>query len=172
MYYLPLHLCFISLIVRANIEYLKPFTGAHPRVSKSLLGVLFIFIYFPLFLSMIDIQSQFWEAYHTRAKMNAEIVRSVVRDTNPKFIYFNDGAHTTFTDYPIRQVFKDATNDQLLAVNMILPGPIEYLFLRPSDWLFKNNQEIIQMGAPIINDQYKFLGVVKDQQVIVYRLSN
>ena len=172
VYYLPLYLCFIGIIVRANFEYFKPFVNNHPKVSKVLLFVLFVFIYLPVSLSMIDVQSQYWEAYHSRAKMNGDVLRSIIKDTNPKFIYFNDGTHTTFTDYPIRQVFKDATNDQLLAVNMILPGPIEYLFLRPTDWLFKNNQEIIQMAGPILNDQYKFLGFIKDQQVIVYRLSN
>lgn len=171
VYYLPLYLCFIGLIIKLNLEYLQPFAGAHPRVSKALLLFLLLFIYLPLFLSMINIQSQYWEAYHQRARMNADIVRSVAGATKPKFIYFNDGIHSTFTDYPLRQVFKDATNDQLLAVNMILPSPMEYLFLKPTDWLFKNNQELILMSAPIINDQYKFVGVVKDQNIVVYRLS-
>ena len=171
VYSLPLFLCYVALVLRANFEYVKPFIQEHSVAAKILMTLLFVFCYFPVFLSMLNIQLALWDRYHNRARENAEIIRTFIKDEHPNFIYINDGIHTTFTDYPIKQVFKDATNDQLMQVNKILPEPIAYLFLRPTDWLFKNNQELILKGAPIINDEYKFYGFNKDAQLIVYKLN-
>jgi hypothetical protein len=154
-----------------HVEYAKPFALDHPFVIKAIPTFILIFYLLPLSLSMLNTQLVLWNGYHTRAKNNAELVRAFIKDDHPMFIYLNDGAHTPFTDYPIRQVFKDATNEQLVQINKILPKPIEYLFLRPGNWLFENNKDLLLMGSPIINDQYKFYGYHKDAQVIVYRIN-
>ena len=172
-YSLPVYLCYLGILIEANFGYVKPFSSNHPRVSIALLGIFFIFGYFPLFLSSIENYIPFERSFQNRARVSAELIRAVIKnDPNTKFIYFNDGTHTVFDDYPVRWIFKDATNDQLLQVNKILSSPINYLFLRPSDWLFRNNYEAISKGAPIINDEYEYYGFNKDASLIVYKLKN
>lgn len=171
VYYLPIYLCFVGVIVKVGYESVSLFVKEHPIVSKALLFLSFFFIYLPLFLTMIVHNSYLETWYHDRAKNNAEMVKTFLQDSRPVFIYLNDGTHTTFTQYPVRQVFKDATNEQLIRVNKILPEPIEFLFLRTSDWLFKNNQQAILKGEPIINGQYKLLGYNNNAQIIVYKLA-
>ena len=128
-------------------------------------------IWLPLFLSMLNVQNALWDNYHNRAARNSKLIKYFIGTDNPKFVYINDGIHTTYESYPTRQVFKDATNEQLIEVNKILPEPIKYLFLRPTDWLFANNKELILMGGSIVNDQYKYLGFSKDDQIVVYKLN-
>ncbi len=169
MYYLPLSIPALWILLRHQVSYFEPFTFDHPVASKVIAGSFLVFLYFPLFLSSIRHYIDYEHNFHKRAKFNDELIKSVVKDEKPAFIYFNDGIHTTFTQYPIRQIMKDATNEQLLKVNSILPEPVEYLFLRPSDWLFQNNKEMVLMGAPILNDSYKLYGFNNDAQIVVYK---
>ncbi len=171
IYSLPLFLCYVTLILNANYQYIKPFVQEHPLVTKALLSFVLVFYCLPLSLSMLRTQLIIWNIYNQTAKSNAVLIKAFIKDEHPKFIYLNDGTHTTFTDYPICQVFKDATNEQLEIINKILPEPIEYLFLRPDDWLFKNNKDLILMTSPIINDQYKFCGYNKETQTFGYRIN-
>ncbi|MBI3308251.1 MAG: hypothetical protein HYZ79_02630, partial [Candidatus Melainabacteria bacterium] len=60
--------------------------------------------------------------------------------------------------------------EQLLKVNDILPEPIEYLFLQPKDWLFKNNQEQILANKPILDDSYSLIGFDQEKHIVVYKL--
>ncbi len=170
VYSLPLFLCYIAIIFRTHFEYAKPFALEHPIVIKVIPSFILIFYFLPLSLSLLNTQLVLWNGYHIRAKNNAELVRSFIKDDSPGFIYFNDGLHTTLTDYPIRQVFKDATNEQLLQVNKILPEPIKYLFLKPTDWLFVNNKDLIIKGSLILNNQYETIGFNNEAQVVVYKL--
>ena len=169
MYYLPLYLCTLCLLLGKLSLYFKSYITEHPKATIALLVSLFVFLYIPLFLSSITHYLYYESVFHLRAKQNDELIKSFVKDTKPKFVYFKDGIHTTFTNYPIKQVAKDATNDQLLHVNKILPEPIEFLFLRPNDWLYENNKESIVMGGPILNNQYKLYGFSRDGEIIVYR---
>lgn len=170
-YYLPLYICSLGILICSNIEYLKPFRKEHPRVSKVLLLIFLVCFYIPLFVSTIKHFCDFEKSFYDRAHNNAEVIKSFIRDSKPAFIYFNDGIHTTFTDYPIRQIFKDATNEQLLKINTILPKPIEFLFLHQYDWLFQMNKEQILSGKPIINNEYQVYGYTNDSRIIVYRRS-
>jgi len=172
VYSLPLFLCYVVVIFSIHFEYAKPFALDHPFVIKVIPTFILIFYLLPLSLSMLNTQLILWNGYHTRAKNNAELVRAFIKDDHPMFIYLNDGAHTPFTDYPIRQVFKDATNEQLVQINKILPKPIEYLFLRPNDWLFANNKDLILKGLPILDNQYEPIGFNNEARVIVYKLKS
>ncbi len=154
-YYFPLFIIAIGITLKSSFSYFKPFVSDHPNISRILFSLFMFFGFFPLFLTMIVHYINLEDWYHTTAKNNAEYIRYFVKDAHPAFIYFNTGTHTNFTDYPIKQVFKDATNEQLIQVNNILPEPIEFLFIRPTDWLFKNNQDLIMKGQPILNDQLK-----------------
>ncbi len=171
-YYLPIFICALGITLKSCFVYFKPFISDHPRISKALFSLLMLFGYFPLFLTTIVHYVHLEDWYHTTAKKNAELVRYVIKDTHPDFVYFNAGTHTTFVDYPVKQIFKDATNEQFLEINKILPSPVEYIFLRSPDWLFKNNQELIMKGLPILDGQYKLYGFDKDSQVVVYRLAS
>ena len=171
IYSLPFFLCYIIVVLRANYDYLKPFVTDHPFATKTLMAILFVFVWCPLCLSMYNLQAALEQRYHYRAKMNREVVKAFINNNTPAFIYFNDGIHTTFTDYPIKQVMKDATNEQFLQINKILPEPIEYLFLKPNDWLFQENQEKILKNEPILNNMYKSYGFNNDYQIVVYKLT-
>ena len=170
-YYLPLYICSLAVLLYVNIDFLKPFKTEHPRASRILLGMFLCFFYVPLFLSTINHYNYYERSFYERANRNAELIRNFVKDSKPAFVYFNDGIHTTFTDYPIRQIFKDATNEQILQVNDILPSPVEYLFLHQYDWLFQINKEKILMAEPILNNQYKMFGYTNDSSVVVYKYS-
>ena len=169
--YLPLYICSFAVLLYSNLEYFKPFTMEHPRISKILLAFTFGFVYIPLFVSTINHYADYEKSFYNRAHGNAELVKYFVKDSKPAFIYFNDGIHSTFTDYPIKQVFKDATNEQLIQANSILPQPIEFLFLNQRDWLFQINKEKIIKAAPIINDEYKMYGYTADGSIVVYKRS-
>jgi len=136
-----------------------------------LLLIFLVCFYIPLFVSAIKHYCDFEKSFYDRAHNNAELIKSFIKDSKPAFIYFNDGIHTTFTDYPIRQIFKDATNEQLLKINAILPEPIEFLFLHQYDWLFQMNKEQILSGKPIVNNEYQVYGYTNDSRIIVYRRS-
>ncbi len=170
-YSLPLYLCYLSILIETNFEYVKPFVTNHLRVSVTLLAIFFVCGYFPLYLSCIENYIPFERSFQIRARNNAQLVSSVInKDPDTKFIYMNDGTHTGFNNYPVRWIFKDATNEQLMQVNKILPHPIDYLFLRPNDWLCRNNVEAISKGMPIINDQYEYYGFNKELSFVVYKL--
>ncbi|MBI3591342.1 MAG: hypothetical protein HY094_08220 [Candidatus Melainabacteria bacterium] len=171
VYSLPLYLCYLGIIAKNIFPYKRPFISDHPHVTKVLAFMFIVFIYVPLFLSSTIHFLRFEKGFHERAMINAQLIRSVIKNTDAKFVYMNDGTHTVFDDYPVRWIFKDATNEQLLQVNKILPSPIDFLFLRPSDWLFKNNQELISKGAPIIDGQYVLYGLNQDAHLVVYKLN-
>lgn len=171
MYTLPLYLCYLVIISRANFEYKKMFLNDHPKVYRALVILFLIFTYIPLFASKLSHDLYLENNYHQYARFNAQIVKNFVGSSNPKFIYFNDGTHVTWDLYPTKQVMKDATNEQLLQVNRILGEPIEFLFLKQKDWLFQNNKDLILMAEPIINNQYLFYGFDKDSQTVVYRFN-
>ena len=169
LYLLPLYLCFVFLILYSNFKYVKLFINEHRVLTEIIASLFFVFIYIPLFLSIIDTNVIMGREYHNTAKGHAAIIKKYIGDHSPKFVYFNDGTHITWDRYPVKQVMKDATNEQIIQVNMVLGEPIEYLFILPKDWLFKNNKDQILMAEPIINNQYVFYGFEKDAQVIVYK---
>ena len=73
--------------------------------------------------------------------------------------------------YPVREVFMEATNDMIKNINRVLPKPIEYLFLSPGNFLFRQNQDLIFRKEPIVDNWYTFYGIDPQNQVVVYRLN-
>jgi hypothetical protein len=169
VYYLPLYLCALWLIVKSHFNYLLPFKNDYPKTSKLLLILFLFFVYVPNSLSSISQYLNYEQWFHNEANKNANLVKAIIKDSFPKFIYFNVGTHTTFVSYPTRIIIKDATNEQLLQVNRILPEPIEFLFLSPSDWLYKLNKDLILEKGPILNDQYMFYVSVMEPELVVYK---
>lgn len=168
-YSLPLYLCYVALICIHLSEYFKQFIQSHTISYKILISLFIVFIYFPINISMITQALGYEALYHNLASKNADIVKYFIKDSRPSFIYYNDGNHLTWDLYPMKQVFKDATNEQLLTINHILPEPIEYLFLKPTDWLFKNNQDLIFQGKPILDGNYLPYGIDPNAKIVVYR---
>lgn len=170
-YYLPIYFCLVAIVLKANLEYVKSFVTGYPLLTK-LIGFIFIlFIYMPMSLSALVQYLYNEDYYHVPARERAEFIEKVIGNTKPKFIYFNDGTHTAYVTYPVVQIFKDATNEQLIQANKVLPEPIEYLFLRPSDWLVRNNKDLILKGEPIVNGMYKLLGYNEKEHIVVYKLN-
>lgn len=168
-YNLPLYICYLGILLNAGYDYVKPFVGNHPQVSVAVLLIFIVCGYFPLFLSCIKHSLVFEKSFHLRAKLAADLIRSVIKDKDVKFVYNTEGTHTTFVDYPVQWIFKDATNEQLLQINEILPRPIDFLFLRSHDWLYKNNIEKIKIAAPILDNNYVFYGYNEQAKLIVYQ---
>lgn len=168
-YSLPLYLCYAFLIFNYLGKHLESFISSHKVASKLILSLFIIFLYIPLSLSMVLQANEYEVMYHNVAKGNASIVKSFIKDTSPSFIYYNDGNHITWDLYPMKQVFKDATNEQLLQINKILPEPIGFLFLKPTDWLFKNNENLIFQGKPILDGIYVPYGIDPNAKIVVYR---
>ncbi|MBI1858742.1 MAG: hypothetical protein HYR97_06500, partial [Candidatus Melainabacteria bacterium] len=161
--------CSLGIIIIANYDYLKPFVTEHPNVSKGILATFFVCLYIPLSVSSIDQYTLYEKKFHTIAKTNADFIRFFLKDEKPAFIYFNDGIHTPFLDYPIKQIFKDATNEQIMKANTILPMPIEYLFLKQTDWLYRINKEKILNQEPLLDSKYVMYGYTEGKQVVVYK---
>lgn len=170
LYYLPLFLIAFGVVLKRLKGYIKPFYEDHKFASLLHLTVGIIGLYLPPSLSIIKVQNFFYDQYHGVAKINSDIVRHFLKDDKPAFIYLNQGAHVTWEMYPMKQVFKDATNEQLLKVNNILPEPIRYLFLYKSDWLYRNNESLILKQSPIIDNKYVFYGYEPSYQIFVYKL--
>lgn len=168
-YYFPIYICYLGILFRAGYEYMKTFVGEHPRASLAVVLVFLLCGYLPLFLSCIKHSLTFERMFHIRARITADLIRSVIKDKDVKFVYCSEGTHTTFVDYPVQWIFKDATNEQLLKINNILPRPIDYLFLRPQDWLYQNNIEQIKVAAPILDNNYVFYGYNEQAKLIVYQ---
>ena len=168
VYYLPLYLCALWLIIKSHFNYLLPFKNDYPKTSKLLLILFLLFVYVPNFLSSISQYLNYEQWFHNEAKKNAALVKTIIKDSFPKFIYFNNGTHTTFVSYPTKLVIKDTTNEQLLQINKILSEPIEFLFLSPSDWLYKLNKDLILEKSPILN-KYMFYASVMEPELVVYK---
>lgn len=168
-YSLPLFLCFIGLIFINLNQYFAAFFKSHKVAGNLILASFIVFIYIPLNLSMILQAIDYENMYHGVARINSEVVKYFIKDFKPSFVYINNGSHLTWDLYPMKQVFKDATNEQLLQVNKILPEPIALLFLKQDDWLFKNNQELILKQQPILNGTYVPYGYEPNTGIVVYR---
>ncbi len=171
LYYLPLFILVCGVIIQSLVIYVITFYKNHRSVSFFLLALIIVGVYLPPSLSILKVEKIFYDQYHMIAKTNALLVREVLGNDKPAFVYFNNGTHLTWDMYPMKQVFKDATNDQLLAVNNILPEPIKYLFLSKRDWLYQNNEQLILNKQPIIDNKYVFYGFDPNYQIFVYKLA-
>ena len=100
-----------------------------------------------------------------------EIVRRFIGENRPMSIYFQAGQHTNWDLYPTRVVLMEMRTEQLRKINEKLPKPIEYLFLQPSNTLFKENQDLIMKGQSIVDNWYTFLGVDQGNKIVVYKLN-
>jgi hypothetical protein len=169
LYYLPIFLLSLGVIIKGLKSYIKPFCADHKVVSCLILALIVIGVYLPPTLSILKTQVIFYDQYHNLAKTNALLVSEIIKNDKPKFIYLNDGTHTSFVSYPTIQIFKDATNDQLKQVNKILPEPISFLFLRQRDWLFEINKEQILKGLPILDGAYTFYTFEPTTRTVIYR---
>jgi len=137
LYYLPLFICCLWIFIKASIVYMKPFYSEHPTASKYILLLFLIFIYSPLFISTFIHYLRYEEWAHNMGRGNAQVIEAFLKNEKPKYIYFNGGSHIPYTRYPLKQIYLDATSEQLLKMNNILPEPIEFLILKPTDWLFR-----------------------------------
>ena len=157
---------FYSIFNSFNSLFLKYKT----RTCFLLLSFVFL-IYVPIFYcsKLIINKDETW-AYDSAHK-NTEIIKKYIQNSNSMFIYFTGGSHVTWELFPVREVFMEATNEKIKKINSVLPKPIEYLFLSPENILFKENQDLISKGQPIIDSSYTLSGVDSVNKIVVYKYS-
>ncbi len=169
LYYLPLYLITIGIVLKSLNTYFDNFYQRNKIFSYLFVLVFIVFIYTPLTFSAMKMQKISYDYYHNQAKMNGMLVSKVLEKYPSRFIYLNDGSHTAFTSFPTIQIMKDATNEQLLQINKILPEPIGFLFLKQSDWLAVNNKEQILKSEPILNNSYVYYSYEPTTNTVIYR---
>ena len=161
--YYPLLLISGSLLLRPLfLKYKRKF-------SLVLLSVILL-LYFPFFVSQSKAEEWSKLKYHTMLSNRSEIIKKFLRGSKPMFIYFNDSTHTTWDLFPVRVILQESTNMRMKEMNSKLPKPIEYLFLSPQNNLFKENQDLILKGKPIIDNKYILYGIDNLNKIVVYKL--
>ena len=169
--YVPLLLVSTATIIWVNRNYFQPFLSEHRKGTIIISLIFILFIYFPYSYAAILVAAWNKELYHNIAHKNMEIVRRFIGEYRPMTIYFHSGQHTNWDLYPTRVVLMEMRTEQLRKINEKLPKPIEYLFLQPSNTLFKENQDLIMKGQPIVDNWYTFLGVDGENKIVVYKLN-
>lgn len=169
--YFPLLIISLGIVLWVIFNELAPsFLKSKVRVYLLLVSFI-ILIYIPVYFSsylVLNINSN-W--FYASANKNSEIIKKYIQNTSPKFIYIKGASLGTWNLFPLREIFMEATNEQIKKVNLILPKPIEYLFLTPDNALFKENQDLILNKRPIIDSLYNFYGFDPDSKTVVYRLN-
>lgn len=169
--YVPLIMISLGCLLSANYEYFKPFLSEHKK-GLYFVAVSFILIVYVTFHYSVDLIVK-WnkDVYHNIAHKNSEVVKKFIGNSNPMFVYFTVGTHTTWDMFPTRVVLMEATNDQIKKLNLKLPKPIEYLFLNPKNNLFRINQDLILKGQPIIDNWYTLHDIDSGNKIVVYKFN-
>ncbi len=132
---------------------------------------LFLIVYIPYYRSANAVMDWEKKTYSGIANGNSKLIEKFTGNTNLRFIYFTVGNHSTWNNYPLRVIAMEATGEQIKKLNYKLGVPIEYLFIFPHNYLFKENQDKILKALPIIDNWYTFYGFDKDSKVFVYRFN-
>ena len=162
MIYTPL------LLILASI-HLREFLLKDKIRAYIVILTFLVLVYVPFFISEIKVGEWSKGYYSDIARKNTQVVSNVLGDSKPMFIYFNNGIHTIWVSYPTRTIIYEATNALLKQINLKLSKPIEYLFLQPENILFKENEDSILKGEPIIDHTYTFHSVDTENKVVIYK---
>ena len=167
--YVPLILVSFGIILWECRNYYTQFVQEHKKGSVFILVSLILLAYFPIYYSANLITQWDKNVYHDIGNKNSEIVKHFIGDSVPMFVYFTTGTHTTWDSYPTRIVQFEASAAQISKINAKLPQPIKFLFLNPNNYLFRENQDSIINGKPIVNNTYSFYGFDQANKIVVYR---
>lgn len=129
-----------------------------------------ILVYIPIYFSSYLVINPDTSWYQDSASINSKIISKFIRGTKPMFIYIRGGSLGIWKLFPLREVFMEATNEQIKKINSILPHPIEYLFLQPGNQLAEENKSLILQGLPIIDGLYTYYGADIKNNFYVYKL--
>ncbi len=169
--YLPLlvissGIIFYSIFIFFNSLFLK----YKIRVYFLLLSFI-VLVYIPAFHSFKLIINRDENWFYDSVYKNTEIIKKYTQGSSPMFVYSTGGSYITLDMFPTREIFMETTNEKIKRINTILPKPIEYLFLKPENVLFKENWDLISKGQPIIDGSYVFSGIDAVNKTIVYKLN-
>ncbi len=167
--YVPLLLISSAVLIWANKDF---FNIKYKQVFAFILFSLIFFVYVPLYNTAFFIADWNKNLTYKHISHNTEIVKRFISELTPQFIYFTGGTNITWDMFPIREIYMEASNDQIKTINSILPSPIDFLFLNPNNNLFKQNQDLILKGQPIIDNWYTFYGIDAEDKIVVYKLSS
>src|SRR3989338_51882 len=73
LYYFPLYIICVAILLKECSLYLKQFVSEHPCISKYLITLIFVFCYFPMFITMTVHYVHLYDWYHKTAKKNSEL---------------------------------------------------------------------------------------------------
>ena len=167
--YLPLLLLSFGIILAKAIDYFKSIVNQN-KIQVWILILSFIFlIYIPVyFCSKLVIGENInWQS--SVVDRNSKLIEKFIGNSMPMFIYFTGGSTISWDMFPVKEIFMDATSDQIKKINMILPEPIEFLFIKPENNLFKENASYILNKEPIISNSYIYNSIDLGNKVIIYR---
>lgn len=167
--YVPLVMISLGILFHVNHNFFNTVFSKHKkRIFFLILSFIFI-VYLPFYSSALLVTKWDKNIYYDIAHKSSEVVKKYIGNSNPMFVYFTVGTHTTWDLFPTKVILMEAINKQIKELNIKLPKPIEYLFLTPNNTLFKENQELILKGLPIINNMYTLQGVDIENKIVVYR---
>lgn len=167
--YVLLLLVGVGIVSVVNYACLKPFVQEHKKAALFLILSGILLLCFPLFYSAHKVTMWNKNHYYNLGTKYSGMIRKFLGDSMPSFIYFNLNSHAMCDLYPLGVIFMDASSDDIKKLNAKLPNPISFLFLKPQDKLFLQNQQDIINKQPIIDNWYTFHGVDTQNNVVVYK---
>lgn len=167
--YVPLLLVAVAILFWTNRDF---FNVKNKKTFIAVLISLIFFLYVPLFNTALFIADWNRNLTFNHISKNTEIIKSIIGKSIPDFIYFTGGSNIVWDMFPVREIYMESSNEQITRINQILPKPIDFLFLNPNNNLFKQNQELILKGQPIIDNCYTFYGINQEAKIIVYRFDS
>ena len=169
MIYIPILLLSSSIVIYKLLEHFNELISRNKKaLTVTVVSFLFI-VYLPYFYSGCLVRNLNDSFYYAASKRITEAMKKFIGDAKPSFVYSQEGTFITWDMYPVRDIFMQATNEEIKMLNRTLPRPIEYLFISPEQVLFKQNQELITSAKPIVDGAYNFIGYDKESNLIVYK---
>lgn len=166
--YVPILLISMAVLLWVNRDC---FNVRSKKVFISIFLSLVFFVYVPLFNTALFIADWNKALTFEHISKNTEIVKTIIGKSIPDSVYFTGGTNIVWDMFPVREIYMEVSNEQIKRINQILPKPIDFLFLNPNNNLFKQNQELILKGQPIIDNCYTFHGINPEARIVVYRFN-
>ncbi|MBI2996285.1 MAG: glycosyltransferase family 39 protein [Candidatus Melainabacteria bacterium] len=170
MVYLPLLLISIAIVLWTIRSSFLSFYREYKKGCIFLIVLFVVFVYIPFWIASLKVAVWNKALYHNIAHKNSELVKKYIGNSNPMFIQIHAGTHTAWDSFPTRVIVMDISSDEVRKINLRVPRPIEYLFIKPEHKLFMENKDLILQGKPIIDNKYYLYAFDEETKTVIYRL--
>lgn len=170
MVYLPLLLISIAIILWIIKENFLLFYREHKKGIMFLIVLFVVFVYIPFWVASLKVATWNKELYYNIAHKKSELIKKYIGNSNPMFIQIHAGTHTSWDSFPTRVIVMDVSTNEIRRINLRIPKPVEYLFIKPEHKLFIENKDLILQGKPIIDDKYYLYAFDQETKTVIYRL--